>query len=373
MQHAKHIEGPVLFHVITVKGKGYQPAEDNSIRFHGVTPFEIETGAARKAGGAPSYSDVFVDSLLEIARVDPKVVAISAAMLEGTGLVKFQEEFPERTYDVGMAEQHAVTFSAGLAAEGMKPVCAIYSTFLQRAFDQVLHDVCIQKLPVTLALDRAGIVGEDGPTHNGVFDLAYLRCIPNLVVMAPADSEELRRMLATAIAHPGPAALRFPRATAEGSVGDTPPEPYPVGQGVRLREGGDVALVAIGSMVMPSLRAAEILSAEGIEATVVNARFVKPLDTELLTAVAEDVQHIVTVEEGCLMGGFGSAVMEAFESRDLHDVRVHRMGLPDRFVEHGPRATLLEMHGLCAEGIAERVRRILGRTASTQPTVPATA
>lgn len=362
MKHSKTLKGPVLLHVVTTKGKGYEPAEQNSIRFHGVTPFEIETGAALKKSNVPTYSEVFVQAMKEIAARDDKVVAISAAMLEGTGLVKFQQEFPDRTYDVGMAEQHAVTFSAGLVARGMKPVCAIYSTFLQRAFDQVIHDCCIQKLPVTFALDRGGIAGEDGPTHQGAFDMAYLRCIPNLVVMAPADEEELRRMLQTAIDLPEPVAIRFPRASAEGVPTTEEMPPLEIGQASVLRNGSDVAIVAIGSMVYPAVAAGELLAADGIEATIVNARFVKPLDTELLAAIAEEIPHIVTVEEGCLPGGFGSGVLEALEARDLHDTRVHRMGLPDRFIEHGPRPFLLEKYGLSAEGIANRVRQILERT-----------
>lgn len=363
LRHARRIETPVLLHVVTTKGKGYQPAEDNCIRFHGVAPFEVETGAAKKKSSTPTYSEVFVQAMKELAALDKKVVAITAAMLEGTGLVKFQEAFPDRTFDVGMAEQHAATFGAALAAEGLKPVVAIYSTFLQRAYDSIIHDAAIQNLPVTYALDRGGIAGEDGPTHQGVFDLAYLRCVPNLVVMAPADEEELRRMLKTAMEYPGPAALRFPRANAEGVPVSPDIETLPVGQAVIARQGSDVALVAIGSMVYPAMAAAEMLAAEGISATVVNARFVKPLDAALLTQVAQDTPRVITIEEGCLMGGFGSAVLELLEERELHNVRLHRMGLPDHFIEHGPRGLLLEKYGLDAAGIARRAREVLNRPA----------
>lgn len=363
MEHARRLSGPVLLHVVTRKGKGYEHAEANSVKFHGVAPFEVETGLARKKAGRPTYSEVFVNAMRELARRDGRIVAITAAMLEGTGLVEFQKEFPDRTYDVGMAEQHAATFGAGLAADGLKPVVAIYSTFLQRAYDSVIHDACIQNLPVTYALDRGGIAGEDGPTHQGTFDLAYLRPIPNLVVASPADEEELRRMLKTGLDHDGPFALRFPRAAAEGVPVRPVIESLEIGQARIERPGTDVALVAIGSMVWPAMRAAEALSAEGISAMVVNARFVKPLDTELLSQVAHDVAHIITIEEGCLMGGFGSAVLEMLETRDqLPTARVHRMGLPDRFIEHGPRARLLAKYGLDEEGIAGRVRRILGRS-----------
>jgi 1-deoxy-D-xylulose-5-phosphate synthase len=361
LEHAKRFDTPVLLHVVTVKGKGYKPAEDNSIRFHGVAPFEVETGAAKKKSAAPTYSEVFVQALKELAAGDKRVIAITAAMLEGTGLVSFQKEFPDRTFDVGMAEQHAATFGAALAAEGLKPVVAIYSTFLQRAYDSIIHDAAIQNLPVTYALDRGGIAGEDGPTHQGVFDLAYLRCVPNLVVMAPSDEEELRRMLKTGLDYNGPAALRFPRANAEGVPVSPDIRPLPIGRAKVLRTGEDVALVAIGSMVAPARAAAETLAAEGISATVVNARFVKPLDGELLSQVAQDTPHLITIEEGCLMGGFGSAVLEMLESREIYNVRVHRMGLPDNFIEHGPRGLLLEKYGLDAAGIARRARQVLNR------------
>lgn len=359
LRDAQACEGPVLLHVITQKGRGYKPAEENAVRFHGVAPFEIETGLFKKKANVPTYSEVFVTAMRELARKDDRIVAITAAMLEGTGLVKFQEEFPNRCFDVGMAEQHAATFGAGLAAQGLKPVVAIYSTFLQRAYDSIIHDTCIQNLPVTFALDRGGIAGEDGPTHQGAFDLAYLRCVPNLVTMAPADEEELRRMLKTAIDHPGPAALRFPRTNAEGVEVTEDIQPLAIGKGEILRTGADVALIAIGSMVYPALAAAEILAKEGISATVVNARFLKPLDAELISQVALDVANVVTIEEGCLAGGFGSAVLEMLESREIYNVRVHRMGLPDRFVEHGPRQMLLEKYGLDAESIAARVERIV--------------
>lgn len=364
LAHAKSFAGPVLLHVLTQKGKGYQPAEENAVRFHGVAPFEIETGLAKKRANVPTYSEVFVQAMLELARIDDKVLAITAAMLEGTGLVKFQKEFPNRCFDVGMAEQHAATFGAGMAAEGMKPVVAIYSTFLQRAYDSIIHDTCIQNLPVTYALDRAGIAGEDGPTHQGAFDLAYLRCVPNLVVMAPSDEEELRRMLRTAVDHPGPAALRFPRANAEGVDVNPEIQTLPIGRGIVRRTGSDVALIAIGSMVYPALAAAEILSQAGIAATVVDARFVKPLDADLISQIALDHPHVVTIEEGCLQGGFGSAVLEMLEAKEIHNARVTRLGLPDRFIEHGPRHILLQKYGLDAEGIAAKVSRVVGPVVS---------
>ena len=367
LEHTKSLNGPILLHVITVKGRGYTPAEENSTKFHGVAPFVIETGLSRKKSSTLPYSDVFVQALRQLARTNDKIVAISAAMLEGTGLVKFQEEFPDRTFDVGMAEQHAVTFGCGLAAHGLRPVVAIYSTFLQRAFDQVLHDACIQKLPITLVLDRGGIVGEDGPTHQGVFDMAYLRMIPNIVVMASSDEEELRRMMRTAVEHEGPAAIRFPRANSEGIPVSTDIEAIPIGQGVRMREGKDVGIIAIGSMVYPSLEAADTLASEGIRATVVNARFVKPLDAELVASTALGVPHLVTVEEGCLMGGFGSAVLEELEARNIR-TPVTRIGLPDKFIEHGGRDFILDKYGLSAEGIADCIRKVLGKAEPTPVT-----
>ncbi|HEY3413418.1 MAG TPA: 1-deoxy-D-xylulose-5-phosphate synthase [Armatimonadota bacterium] len=361
---AKSLTGPVLLHVLTQKGKGYQPAEENAVHFHGVAPFEIETGAAKKRANVPTYSEVFVGAMRELARRDDKIVAVTAAMLEGTGLVKFQSEFPDRCFDVGMAEQHAATFGAGMAAEGMKPVVAIYSTFLQRAYDSIIHDACIQNLPITYALDRAGIVGEDGPTHQGVFDMAYMRCVPNLVVMAPSDEEELRRMLKTAVDHPGPTSLRFPRTNAEGVEVSADIQALPIGEGVVRRTGSDVALVAIGSMVYPALAAADLLSKDGISASVVDARFVKPLDVDLISRIALDHPHVITIEEGCLQGGFGSAVLEMLETRQIRNASVTRLGLPDRFIEHGPRQILMGKYGLDAEGIAATVSRILGPVVS---------
>jgi 1-deoxy-D-xylulose-5-phosphate synthase len=359
-------DGPVLVHALTTKGKGYDPAEsDPATRGHGLSFFDVATGKPVKKGPAPrAYTDLFADALCEEMERTPEVVAITAAMLEGTGLVKARRLFPERTFDVGIAEQHAVTFAAGLTCEGLRPVVAIYSTFLQRAYDQIIHDVALQRLPVTFALDRGGLVGADGKTHQGAFDLAYLRCVPNLVVMAPADEGELRHMLHTALAQPGPAALRFPRGAAEG-VPLTPAEVLPVGKGrvVRPVPGKpDVCVVSIGTMLRPSLAAAEALAAEGIAATVLDARFAKPLDEELICGEASRAGRVVTVEEGCLAGGFGSACLEAFERRGLvaAGVAVRRLGLPDRFITHGDAAKQRSELGLDPAGIARACRELLG-------------
>jgi 1-deoxy-D-xylulose-5-phosphate synthase len=358
-ENIKRLSGPLLVHVITKKGKGYEPAEHNPIAFHGVTPFDPATGVSKKKAGRPSYTTVFAQTLIELARMRPEVVAITAAMPEGTGLNLFAKEFPDRYYDVGIAEQHAVTFAAGLATEGARPVVAIYSTFLQRAYDQVVHDVCLQNLPVLFCLDRGGLVGEDGATHHGVFDLSYLRHIPNMVVMAPKDENELRHMLLTGLLHPGPCAIRYPRGESEGVATDPTIVPLPIGRGEIVRDGDDVALVAIGAMVPVALKAADLLRDRGVAATVVNARFVKPLDRELLLDVAERVRRVVTIEDHALMGGFGSAVLELFGEADLRGVDVHRIGLPDAFIEHGAQKLLRQQHGLDPEGVAQRVLTFL--------------
>jgi 1-deoxy-D-xylulose-5-phosphate synthase len=352
-------DGPVIVHALTVKGKGYPPAEKNRYKWHASGPFDIATGKPIKSpSSAPSYTTVFGRTLCEIMAQDKRVVALTAAMPDGTGIDMALEKFPERAFDVGIAEQHAVTFSAGMACEGLKPVVAIYSTFLQRGFDQIVHDVCIQNLDVAFAMDRAGIVGGDGPTHHGLLDIAYLRPIPNIVVMAPKDEAELRDMLLTAIKHVGPIALRYPRGSGIGVPLDREPQVLEIGKGEILRDcGGEVAIVAYGSMVHPSLAAAEQLSRDGIEATVVNARFVKPLDAGLLLALARTRRLIVTVEEAYLAGGFGSAVMELLEENGLLDkVRVVRMGVPDRLVTHGDPKLLLAKYGLDADGIYTRVK-----------------
>ncbi len=355
-------DGPVLVHALTVKGKGYAPAEKNRYKWHASGPFDIATGKGLKsASNASAYTAVFGETLCELMAKDERIVALT----DGTGVDLALEKFPERSFDVGIAEQHAVTFSAGLACEGLKPVAAIYSTFLQRGFDQVMHDVCLQNLNVTFALDRAGIVGGDGPTHHGLLDIAYLRPLPNMIAMAPKDEAELRDMLLTAIEHTGPAAIRYPRGNGVGVPIDRAPQLLEIGKGEILRDGGsrsdraacEVAIIAYGSMVYPSLKAAEHLAADKIEATVVNARFVKPLDAELLLALARNVRLLVTVEEAYLAGGFGAAVMELLEENGLQDrVRVVRMGVPDRFVTHGDAKLLLAKYGLDADGIYTRVK-----------------
>jgi len=358
LRNIKNMKGPILLHVITKKGKGYKPAEEDPTYFHGVGAFDRETGKPAPGGGAPSYTKVFGDALVRIAADNPKVVAITAGMTSGTGLEKFQQQFPDRFYDVGIAEQHAITFAAGLAAEGFRPVAAIYSTFLQRSFDQVLHDVCMQNLPVVFMLDRAGIVGEDGPTHNGLFDISYLRSIPNLVFMAPADENELQHMLATAFELKQPVAIRYPRGAGVGVPLDQELHCLPVGKAEVLQEGHDVAVLALGSTVHPALEAAQQLASQGISCAVVNARFVKPLDNETVCGIARKVPAIVTVEENMLQGGFGSAVLEALQDAGC-TVRVLRIGIPDKFVEQGTQKQLRGAYGLDAQGIAAGVRKIL--------------
>lgn len=352
-------DGPVIVHALTVKGKGYPPAERNRYKWHASGPFEISTGAAIKSS-KPSpltYTSVFSNALCDLMAKDERIVAITAAMPDGTGVDQALERFPARAFDVGIAEQHAVTFAAGMACEGLRPVVAIYSTFLQRAFDQIVHDVCLQNLHVVFAMDRAGIVGADGPTHHGLLDIAYMRIIPNMVVMAPKDEAELRDMLLTAAEHNGPICVRYPRGAGVGVPLDRDPQLLEIGKAEILRDGGEVALLAYGSMVHPSLRAAEQLAKDGIEATVVNARFAKPLDAELILALARTKRLLVTVEEAYLAGGFGSAVMELLEENGLLD-RLHlvRMGVPDRWVTHGEQKLLLAKYGLDADGIYTRVK-----------------
>jgi 1-deoxy-D-xylulose-5-phosphate synthase len=365
LQKLALFDGPTMLHAVTTKGKGYHPAEsDLATRGHGLSFFDVKTGQVTKKAGAKAFTDVFAEAVCEQMQRDERVVAITAAMLEGTGLVKAKKLYPERTYDVGIAEQHAVTFAAGLACEGLRPVVAIYSTFLQRAYDQIIHDVALQQLPVTFALDRGGLVGADGKTHQGAFDLAYLRCIPNVVVMAPSDENEMRHMLATALRHDGPAALRFPRGSVLGVPLDPEPVPLPLGKGRVLRDGGpspDVALVAAGTPAHAALAAAEQLAREGISATVVDARFVKPLDEDLVGAAAAAAGRVVTVEEASLAGGFGSAVLECLErSGLLRRVQVRRLGLPDRFITHGDAQKQRAEMGIDARGIAEACRQLVG-------------
>ncbi len=359
LRNATRLEGPVLIHVMTKKGKGYGPAEAEPARFHGVGPFDPDTGASREVkGSVPSYTGVFGRTLVELAETDPRIVAVTAAMPEGTGLQPFAERYPTRFFDVGIAEQHAVTFAAGMAARGLRPVVAIYSTFLQRAYDSVIHDVCLQNLPVLFALDRGGLVGADGPTHHGAFDLSFLRPIPNLTVMAPRDEFELRRAMVTALAHDGPFAMRYPRGAGEGVDLSRPVAPLEIGRGEKLRDGGHGVLVAIGSGVPAALAAAELLAGEGIAMAVVDARFVKPLDAELLTAEALRTGRVVTLEENAVMGGFGSAVTELLTEQGVN-VPVLRIGLPDRFVEQGSQGELRQRYALDAAGTAGRVRAFL--------------
>ena len=359
LQQVREIDGPVFVHAVTVKGKGYEPAENDPFKHH---------AASIKIPGAPpsppKYQDVFGETLTALAREDERIVAITAAMPDGTGLLPFAKEHPKRFFDVGIAEQHAVTFAAGLATQGLRPVAAIYSTFLQRAFDQVVHDVCIQKLPVVLAMDRAGFAGEDGRTHHGLFDIAYLRCLPNMVLMAPKDEDELRHMLKTAILYEdGPIALRYPRGAGVGVPLTGEPHPLPIGRGEVLREGDDITIVALGTMVLPAERAADILAEQGIHATVINARFVKPLDEELILSSAQRTGHLLTVEEAMLAGGFGSAVLELLAREGLR-LPVTTLGVPDRIFDHAPQSLLRKQAGLDAETIAARAAALLGARAA---------
>ncbi len=361
LEKAKDTEQPVLVHTITKKGKGYGFSEEDPCTFHGVGPFELETGSPISGGSGQSqaYCDIFGRTLAELADENPDIVAITAAMKEGTGLVPFAERHPKRFFDVGIAEPHAVTFAAGLATQGIRPVVAIYSTFLQRSYDEIIHDVCLQNLPVVFAIDRAGIVGEDGPTHHGVFDLSYLRHVPNLVVMAPRDGTELKGMLKLALEHQGPVAIRYPRGMAEER---TLGLPISIGEGEVLREGADLAILAIGSTVGHALRAADILGQEGVGAAVVNMRFAKPLDEEVVSRAASRQGRILTVEENALQGGFGSAVLECLNEKELHNVEIKTLGIPDRFVEHGTQAELRRILGLDAEGIAASAKALMKKT-----------
>jgi 1-deoxy-D-xylulose-5-phosphate synthase len=360
LRDVRDLSGPVLVHVVTKKGRGYPPAEADSPRFHGVPPLNKVTGHPLSSGGSPTYTEVFGTALVDLASKDSRIVAITAAMPDGTGLNRFAEAYPDRFFDVGIAEQHAVTFAAGLATKGLKPVVAIYSTFLQRAVDQVIHDVCLQKLPVVFALDRAGLVGADGPTHHGFFDLSYLRMIPNMVVIAPADEQELRDALFTALTSAtGPVAIRYPRGRGPGREARGSYNLLPHGRGELLRDGEHCAILAVGTMVGPSLQAADLLAEHGWSTAVVNARYVKPLDVELFADVAARTRVLVTVEENVVSGGFGDAVVEALQHAGIFDVRMRHVGLPDRFVEHGSQKQLRESLGLTPAGIADAVRRFL--------------
>jgi 1-deoxy-D-xylulose-5-phosphate synthase len=363
LQNIKVLEEPVLLHVITKKGKGYAPAEKNPVHFHGCGKFEVATGECfASLDTPPTYTKVFGDTMVELAREDQRIVAVTAAMPEGTGLSGFAEAFPKRFFDVGIAEQHGVTFAAGLASEGLKPVVAIYSTFLQRAFDQIIHDVCIESHPVVFAIDRGGIVGEDGATHHGLFDLSFLRCLPNMVVMSPKDENELRHMLKTAIRHPGPIALRYPRGTGTGVPLDDTTAPIEVGKAELVCEGqtpDDILIIAIGRTVEEALKARRILNEEhGLAAAVINARFVKPLDIDLIGSYAARIPYIVTVEENTLLGGFGSAVMEALLDANISGFKIKRLGITDVFVDHGPQKLLRRLYGVDADAIVDAALKL---------------
>ncbi|HUP27202.1 MAG TPA: 1-deoxy-D-xylulose-5-phosphate synthase [Chloroflexia bacterium] len=355
LEAAKQSERPVFIHALTVKGKGHDVAEEDAVKWHAVSP-PGKPGAPKPT--APRFQDVFADALVKIAQEDKRVVAITAAMPDGTSLNRFAKVLPERFFDVGIAEQHAVTFAAGLATEGIKPVCAIYSTFLQRAYDQVIHDVCIQNLPVVLAMDRGGVVGDDGRTHQGAFDISYLRPIPNIVLMAPKDENELQHMLFTAVKHDGPIAFRFPRGNGYGVKMDAEFQQIPIGKAEVLKGGRDIAIIAYGNPVNAAVEAAAILANEGIEAAVINGRFAKPIDEELLTDVANNFSRVITVEEGSLPGGFGDAVLEFYHAHhDLKEPRIHCIALPDLFVDQGPQSLWRDQFNMSAEGIVREVRQ----------------
>jgi 1-deoxy-D-xylulose-5-phosphate synthase len=367
LKENRDYDGPLLIHVMTKKGKGYTPAENKPIWSHGVSPFDIASGEGKKSDKVqpPTYTAVFADALIQMAKNDPKIVAVTAAMPEGTGLDKFAKTFPERMFDVGIAEEHAVTFCGGMATQGMKPIAAIYSTFLQRAFDQVFHDVAIMDLPVVFALDRGGIAGADGPTHHGIYDMAYLRIFPNMVCMAPKDENELRHMVKTAFETGHPTSLRYPRGNGIGVEMDAELKALPVGKGEVLREGADATIFAIGNEVWPSVQAAEILAKENINVTVINARFIKPLDDELIARFCAANSYVITVEEGSIAGGFGSAIMERCEQLNLRNVNFHCIGIPDEYVHHGAQDVLRAQYDLHAEGIAKRVREFVPSTTAT--------
>lgn len=360
LDNVDRLKGPTLLHVITKKGLGYEPAMKNPVWFHACPSFIRETGQPAAKAPRPSYTSFAMQALTGLARHDPRIVAITAAMCEGTGLTAFEKEFPDRLYDVGIAEQHAVTFAGGLAAEGLRPVVVMYSTFLQRAYDQVVHDVATQNLPVTFCLDRGGLVAEDGTTHHGAFDYAYLRHMPNMVVMAPKDENELQHMVKTCLQHDGPASVRYPRGSSLGVKMDPEPVELPIGKAELLRDGTDVAIVAVGVTVWQAMEAARMLEREGISAAVVNGRFIKPLDDTLLGDVARRVRCLVTVEEGCRMGGFGSAVLESLSDQGIH-LPTKVLGLPDWYIEQGPQDLLRDKYGLTAEGIYESTMALLAR------------
>jgi 1-deoxy-D-xylulose-5-phosphate synthase len=362
LESVKKLDGPTLVHVLTKKGKGYAPAEQDPIKFHAVTPFHVLTGKPKKEKGpVPTYTDVFGQSLVRLAKGNPKIVGITAAMGSGTGIDKLAREMPRRTYDVGIAEQHAVTFAGGMATEGFIPVVAIYSTFLQRGYDEILHDVCLQNLHVVFALDRAGLVGADGPTHHGVFDFAYMRAMPNMVIMAPKDENELQHMLKTAIDHPGPISLRYPRGEGWGVALDKDMKTLEIGKAEILRQGGDVVIAAIGHTVLPALKAAAELAPLGIDASVVNARFVKPLDKNLFRDLLTRVPRLITVEDHVVTGGFGSGLIEFLADEGFTGIEVKRLGVPDRFIPHGTQDELRKMCGFDKDAIAQATLQLVRR------------
>jgi 1-deoxy-D-xylulose-5-phosphate synthase len=369
----REVKGPVLLHTLTRKGKGYKFSEDDARKYHGVASFDKLTGASAKKAAAPAYTEVYGQTMLQLAAQDPKVVAISAAMTDGTGLAKFATTLPERFHDVGIAEQHATCFAAGLAAAGLKPFATIYSTFLQRAYDQIVHDVVVQRLPVRFALDRAGLVGEDGATHHGLFDIAYLRCLPGFVLMAPKDENEFRHMLATMAAYgEGPIAVRYPRGSGVGVPLDEKLQVLPIGEGELLRPGSDLLLVAYGTMVGAALRAAQILEGRGIRAAVINARFAKPLDERLIVEWARRVPRVATLEEGAIPGGFGEGVLDLFTRHSIPGLRARCFGVPDRLFDHATRDSLLRAAGLTPEPLAAELERWLRDEprSTPEPTAP---
>jgi len=363
-ENVRRIGGPILVHAVTVKGKGYEPAEINPCHFHGVGSFDVPTGCTPSPVKPKplTYTEIFGSTMLELAASNEKLFAITAAMPEGTGLAEFGNKYPERFLDVGIAEQHAVTFAAGLACEGFRPVVAIYSTFLQRSFDQIIHDVCLPKLPVVFALDRAGIVGEDGPTHHGQFDITYLRSLPNMTVMAPKDENELRKMLFTALSHDGPVAIRYPRGPGLGVEIDRELEAVPFGRAEILKEGSDIVIVALGSMVTKAIEASGILGEKGISAAVINARFVKPLDLTILHLAAKAGRMIIA-EENTRLGGLGSAVMESLSDEGIYSVKIARVALPDAFIEHGPQEVLREKYGVGTASIVKAAEGLMAHEA----------
>lgn len=354
LENLKDVKGPVMLHVVTKKGKGYKPAEEKPTKFHGIGIFDVETGDSLGKSSALTFTKAFSDALLKLAEKDTSIAAITAAMPEGTGLDAFRDKFPSRYFDVGIAEEHAATFAAGLAAGGVKPIVALYSTFAQRCYDQILHDICLQKLPVVFALDRAGLVGEDGPTHHGVFDLSFLRDIPNLILAAPADENEMQHMLKTAFDAKAPFVLRYPRGTGFGVKLDDEPQDLPIGKGVWLKKGKDATILAIGNRVHPARAAAEALKKHKIDCGVVNMRFVKPLDTQIIDEALKVSKHLVTVEDNMLAGGFGSAVAEYLADKQAN-FKLLRLGIGDEFVEHGKVANLFDKLGLNAGQMTDHI------------------